>query len=87
MINEAWSMFFAGLLVSAVLSWILNNIRRENFNANAPNRKMAVLTERTPRQVIEDADGARWRLFGWRLILVLVAAGLIGLAASWFYGF
>jgi len=35
MIDEAWSMFFAGLLVSGVLSWILNNIRRENFNANA----------------------------------------------------
>ena len=87
MIDEAWFMFFAGLLVSGVLSWILNNIRRENFNANAPNRRMAVMTERTPRQVMEDADGARWRLWGWRLFLLLVSAGLIVVAASWFFGF
>ena len=78
--------FFAGFIIAGLLGLILGNIRRENFNANAPNRPMTVATQRTPRQVIEDAERARFRLYGWRfLFLCIVIVGSV--AALWFFGF
>lgn len=74
-------------MVAGALGWILNNIRREDFNANAPNRPMTIATQRTPRQVIEDAERARWRLLGWRSLFLFVVVVGAGVAALWLFGF
>ena len=70
--------FILGFLIAGVLGFTLTKIRAARDTMGSPYRPMTVKTQKTPRQVMDEAAGARlscilWTIFGIASILISLA--------------